>query len=54
MTPTEKLLSHLENILPRNDWDQQREAITRMVAEVYDQGFNWAEEIHAEASEVQK
>lgn len=42
MTPTEKLLAHLENILPRRDWEQQREAITRMVADVHDDGFNAA------------
>jgi hypothetical protein len=38
-----KLLSHLENILPRRDWELHREAITRMVAEVYDYGFEAAE-----------
>lgn len=52
MTPTEKLLSHLQNILPRRDWEQQRDAITRIVEDVYDQGFRWAEEIHAEKNEA--
>lgn len=52
MTPTEKLLRHLQNILPSRDWEQQREAITKMVEAVYDQGFKWAEEIHAEQAEA--
>ena len=38
MTPTEKLLAHLENILPRRDWELHREAITKLVADVYEDG----------------
>lgn len=35
MTPTEKLLTHLENILPRRDWEMHQAAIMKMVAEVF-------------------
>lgn len=39
MTPTEKLLSHLQNILPRRDWELQRDAIKEMVAGIWAEGF---------------
>lgn len=38
MTPTEKLLSNLANILPRRDWELHLEAITKMVEAVYEDG----------------
>lgn len=44
MTTTEKLLAHLENILPRHDWELHRDAITkimdRLAAEHYMEGVD--------------
>lgn len=51
MIPSEKLLAHLENILPRRDWEQQRSSITKMVKAVYEDGWHdglWSEQQHKE------